>query len=196
MDAIAVAECDHRLHPLNPYPRSSENLPNFQLQRGCRPWAADTLQLDEPSYGDADGIWTIQAGFRLLPSAGNDDVSVTTKERSSPMLRLPGEDETFPTPCVIRAPKGAETVEHEIAVHFRVLPADEFRALSRQGDEPLLQRLIADWEGVHGTEGEPMPCTQENIRLWAGMPYFVLGVVGGYEERFAPVKNFRAPHAS
>ena len=42
--------------------------------------AAPALQLDEPSYGESEGIWTIQSGFRLLPTAaGNDDFTILTQ---------------------------------------------------------------------------------------------------------------------
>ena len=41
--------------------------------------SAPKLELAAPSYQDADGIWVMQAAFQLLPDAGNDDFTITTK---------------------------------------------------------------------------------------------------------------------
>ncbi|MCY3689257.1 MAG: phage tail tube protein [Gammaproteobacteria bacterium] len=38
--------------------------------------AAPKLRLDEPSYGESDGVWTVQSGFSLLPTSGNDEITI------------------------------------------------------------------------------------------------------------------------
>lgn len=110
------------------------------------------------------------------------------------MFRLPGE-ESYPTPAVIQCPSGADTVEREITVHLRVIPSSEYLQLSRQGDAAVLARIVTGWEGVHDAEGQPLPFTPENLRLAAEIPYFAVGVVRAYMDRFSSVKNFRAPLA-
>ncbi len=107
------------------------------------------------------------------------------------MFRLPREGETFPTRCVIEAPVGEGSEEREITVHFRILPARRFAELAREGDAALLVELIGGWEHVCDAAGEPLPCDAENVAAATELPYFTLGVIRGYQDRFAPVKNFR-----
>ena len=109
------------------------------------------------------------------------------------MFRLPAKNEVFPTICVIDAPDGEKTVQVSVKIHFRVLPAREFRELANQGDHALFERLIGGWENIFDESGEPLICDAENIRRAADIPYFVQGVVRGYQERFSPTKNFKAP---
>lgn len=109
------------------------------------------------------------------------------------MFKLPREGETFPTRCVIETPVGEGSEECEIKVHFRILPARRFAELAREGDDALLAELIGGWEYVCDAKGAPLTCTAENVAAAAELPYFTLGVIRGYQGRFAPLKNSKGP---
>ncbi len=111
------------------------------------------------------------------------------------MFRLPHPDETFPTQCIIETPQGEKTVDCKITVHFRLLSPERFREATQAGDAAALSALIADWDEIEDEDGKPLPLNEDTIRRVSELPYFVIGVVKSYEERFAPLKNFRAPLA-
>ncbi len=108
------------------------------------------------------------------------------------MFQLPSDDESYPTPCHIQIPRGAETETGLITVRFRVIGTDRWAELSHRGDGDLLVEIIAGWDEVYAAGGkEPLACTEQNIRLCAAIPYFAAGVVAGYTRRFSPLPNFR-----
>jgi hypothetical protein len=66
-----------------------------------------------------------------------------------------------------------ETEEQSFVIEFRQLGTDRLQQLmeGNQDDESLLRELIAGWEGVGDEEGNPLPCTQDNLARLAKIPY-------------------------
>lgn len=101
------------------------------------------------------------------------------------MFRVEDSHE-FDWPVEINKPVGVDTKggprfeTHRIAVTFLALPLDEAAwavAPLEDGEdapeprEPLLQRVVRGWGGVHDEEGEPLPFTPENLRRLTRIGY-------------------------
>lgn len=107
------------------------------------------------------------------------------------MFRLPKPDEVFPTPCTVKCPDGAQTLQAECTLHFVCLPSDEARTLTLRGNVEFLKKALVGWgKELLDTDGEPMPFTESNRDRMIRVPYFAASAVDAYFERFHLTKNF------
>ena len=106
------------------------------------------------------------------------------------MFRLE-ESHDFDWPVEIRKPVGIDGAgrarfdRHRITVTFRALPLDEAAGALEEGDEdaprtPLMQRVVTGWQGVHGEDGEPLPCTPENVARLCRVGYVGAALTEAY----------------
>ena len=113
------------------------------------------------------------------------------------MFRLE-ESHEFEWPVVIRKPVGVNArgepdyERHKITVTFEAMPLDEAAdAMAADGDpgtesgtdephEPLMQRVIKGWDGVHDADGKPLPCTPENVRRLTRIGYVGAALTEAY----------------
>ena len=106
------------------------------------------------------------------------------------MFQLPDPQAAYPTGVKVRVPADGAHIDAECSVTFRVLPASEASRLMLISDQALLKAAVAGWDGILGEDGEPIPCTPENIGIVAERPYFASAAVNAYLRRFHPRKNF------
>ncbi|MCY4548119.1 MAG: hypothetical protein OXC28_07115 [Defluviicoccus sp.] len=105
------------------------------------------------------------------------------------MFRLE-ESHEFEWPVEIRKPVGVDPQRrpryesHRIVVTFRALPLDEAAgAMEESGDaprEPLMQRVIVAWQGVHDSDGEALPCTPDNVARLTRIGYVGAALTEAY----------------
>lgn len=106
------------------------------------------------------------------------------------MFQLPDPQATYPTDVKVRVPNDGAHVDVECSVTFRILPASETARLTLISDQALLKVAIAGWDNILDEDGQPIPCTPENIERVSERPYFASAAVSAYLRRFHPRKNF------
>jgi hypothetical protein len=77
---------------------------------------------------------------------------------------------------------GGRVSKHAISVTYEMVKQDEIDALTPQGDIPLLARVIIDWKGIQGDDGEALPCTEDTKDLALQVPHVRSALLRGFFE--------------
>ena len=111
------------------------------------------------------------------------------------MFRLADPDEQYGATVEVAVP-GAEA-PGRFKVRWLLLRDAEINELLAAGGEELLLRVVVGWDHVHDHAGEPIPYSEENLRLLAGLAYMRRAMVDAYVRWVAglPAKNSATPPA-
>jgi hypothetical protein len=86
--------------------------------------------------------------------------------------------DTFIRTIPIDKPTADGFQQHEIKLTFRELRQSQINDIylampdpKQTPDERLLKAVVVDWDGVADEDGEPLPCTPENLAALVDIPY-------------------------
>ena len=112
------------------------------------------------------------------------------------MFRLANPDDTWRSRLDVAVPGDEAPQSHY--VWWRVLDDDEINTLLAQSGQALLERAMANWEGVATFDGKELPFSPENLARLCQVPYWRRAAVDAYLRWIAglPSKNSSTPPAA
>ena len=89
---------------------------------------------------------------------------------------------------------GSETQDFE--ARFKLLGQDEYQAIYREhgplaADKPLLRKVVVDWRGIAGADGDPLSHDEEALEALIDITCVRLALARAYveAENGGPAKN-------
>ena len=80
------------------------------------------------------------------------------------MFRIADPDATYTHPVTVHVPVGEGRTEPQVyTAKFRLLPASESMPAAEDGDEALVRRVLAGWDGIADVDGAPIEFGIESL---------------------------------
>lgn len=116
------------------------------------------------------------------------------------MFQIADENTTYEYPVTVKVPaQGGRVQEQTFRAHFRLIPASEGRQMSDDGvsDREFFKRVLAGWEDIQDSNGEPLPFNDSNLEKLIDIHYFAAAVSQAYQNFTLglPAKNSARPRA-